>query len=248
MTTRSRSERAKLAYTLKSPQRKEFFRVWDARPQGQLMKEFCTIHKNEQWCPSRAHGYRWLKEREKIIKEGLGSPTRRLPPQKPQGRAMKDTSTALAAIDEAPHLKSIKRFIAESGGVSRATLYRRLKARREEPHHQTTPVRPLDTVPSSGDISAEWQDGSSRPGAYSATAQTIVDPASSITDRNALSMASNQDISGTTSDPGSVSHRRQATKRREQTSVACSACRNRKTKVSASRVAQTDVLQRRSHD
>ena len=81
MTTRSRSERAKLAYTLKSPQRKEFFRVWDARPQGQSMREFCAIHKQEQWCPSHSHGYRWLKERDKIIKEGLGSPTRRLPPQ-----------------------------------------------------------------------------------------------------------------------------------------------------------------------
>ena len=153
MTTRSRFERAKLAYTLKSPQRKEFFRVWDARPQGQGMREFCAIHKNEQWCPSHSHGYRWLKEREKIIKEGLGSPTRRLPPQKPQGRPKKDTSHTLEAMGEAPRLKTIKQHLAQSG-VSRSTLYRHLKARREEPLHQTMPVLPLDTVQSTGDTSA----------------------------------------------------------------------------------------------
>jgi hypothetical protein len=71
-TTRSRHERAKLAYTLKSPQRKEFFRIWDARPEDQNMRDFCVIHKDEQWCPSKSHGYRWLKEREKENKRGFG--------------------------------------------------------------------------------------------------------------------------------------------------------------------------------
>ena len=108
MTTRSRSEIAKLAYTLRSPQTKEFFRVCDARPEGQSVMEFCTIHKDEQWCPSHSHGCRWSKEREKILKEGLGSLTRRLPPQKPQGRPKKDSSHTLEAMGEAPRLRPIK--------------------------------------------------------------------------------------------------------------------------------------------
>ena len=119
-----------MAYTLKSPQRKEFFRVWDARPQGQSMREFCAIHKEEQWCPSHSHGYRWLKERDKIIKEGLGSPTRRLPPQKPQGRPKKDTSHTLKAMTERPRSQTVKQHVAQSG-VSAATLYRHLKAQRQ---------------------------------------------------------------------------------------------------------------------
>ena len=231
MTTRSRSERAKLAYTLKSPQRKEFFRVWDARPQGQSMREFCAIHKQEQWCPSHSHGYRWLKEREKIIREGLGSPTRRLPPQKPQGRPKKDTSRTLEAMTERPRSQTVKQHVAQSG-VSAATLYRHLKAQRQCQGEQTAPVLPPHTVQSTGDVSAGRQDRSSGPSARLTTTQIVTDHASSIADRNTLSVPSNQDTSEAASGPGG-SHRRQAAKRRENTSVACSTCRHRKTKVSA---------------
>ena len=232
MTTRSCSERAKLAYTLKSPQRKEFFRVWDARPQGQSMREFCAIHKQEQWCPSHSHGYRWLKERKRIIREGLGSPTRRLPPQKPQGRPKKDTSQTLEAMAERPSSQTIKQHVAQSG-VSAATLYRHLKAQRQDQGEQTTPALPPHTVQSTGDVSAGRQDRSSEPSARPATTRTVTDHTSNITDRNTLSMASNQVTSVVASGPGSGSHRRQAARRRENTSVACSTCRHRKTKVSA---------------
>ena len=228
MTTRSRHERAKLAYTLKSPQRKEFFRVWDARPEGQTMRQFCAIHKAEQWCPSHSHGYRWLKEREKIIREGLGSPTRRLPPQKPQGRPKKDISQTLQAMTERPRSQTVKQHIAQSG-VSAATLYRQLKALREQ---QAAPVPPLHTVQSTGDISAGQQNQSSEPRVRPVTTQTVVDHASNVTDPHASSMASRQDKSVAASGSGSSSHQRQSTTRRVNTSVACSTCRRRKAKVS----------------
>lgn len=251
MTTRSRSERAELAYTLKSPQRKEFFRVWDARPQGQSMREFCTIHKAEQWCPSHSHGYRWLKEREKIIKEGLGSPTRRLPPQKPQGRPKKVTSHVLEAISEGqePRAQFIKEHLAQSG-VSKATLYRHWKAHEQRQSDQTTspPPPPASTVQPTGDISAGRQDRSSGPSARPETARTIDNLATSTTDRNESSVAMNQDISVAASGSGSATARRQYTKRREHTSVACNACRNRKTKVSAALAARTDIVQHHLHD
>ena len=219
MTTRSRSERAKLAYTLKSPQRKEFFRVWDARPQGQSMRKFCAIHKEEQWCPSHSHGYRWLKEREKIIREGLGSPTRRLPPQKPQGRPKKDTSHTLKAMTERPRFQTVKQHVAQSG-VSAATLYRHLKAQRQDQGKQTAPVLLPYTVQSTSDVSAGRQDRSSGPSVRLTTTQTVTDHASRIADRNTSSVASNQDTSVAASGPGPGSHRRQAAKRRENTSVA----------------------------
>lgn len=249
MTTRSRSERAKLAYTLKSPQRKEFFRVWDARPQGQSMREFCAIRKAEQWCPSHSHGYRWLKEREKIIKEGLGSPTRRLPPQKPQGRPKKVTSHVLEAMAEGqePRAQFIKEHFAQSG-VSKATLYRHWKAHEQRQSGQTTPPAPSSTVQPTGDISTGRQDRSSGPSVLPETARTIDDHATSITDRNELSEATNQDISVAASGSGSAAPRRQYTKRREHTSVACNACRNRKTKVSAALAARTDIVQHHLHD
>lgn len=242
MTTRSRSERAKLAYTLKSPQRKEFFRVWDARPQGQSMREFCAIYKEEQWCPSHSHGYRWLKEREKIIREGLGSPTRRLPPQMPQGRPKKDTSQTLEAMIERPRSQTVKQHVAQSG-VSAATLYRHLKAQRQNQGGQTAPVLPSHTVQSTGDVSAGRQDRSSGPSARLTTTQAVTDHASSIADRNMFCVPSNQDTSEAASGPTPGSHRGQAAKRRENTSVACSACRHRKTKVGAYRTAQTGVVQ-----
>jgi hypothetical protein len=229
MTTRSRHERAKLAYTLKSPQRKEFFRVWDARPEGQTMRQFCAIHKAEQWCPSHSHGYRWLKEREKIIREGLGSPTRRLPPQKPQGRPKKDISQTLQAMTERPPSQTVKQHVAQSG-VSAATFYRHLKELREQ---QTAPAPPLHTVQSTGDISAGQQNQSSGPRARPATTQTVIDHAPTTTDQHALSTASKQGESVAASGSGSSSHQRRPTTRRENTSVACSTCRRRKAKVSA---------------
>jgi hypothetical protein len=230
MVTRARHERAKLAYTLKSPQRKEFFRVWDARPEDQNMRDFCVIHKDEQWCPSKSHGYRWLKEREKIIKEGLGSPTRRLPPQKPQGRPKKDVTHVLEAMTERPPSQTIKQYVAQSG-VAASTLYRQLKALREQ---QTTPVVPPHTVQSAGDNGAGRQDRSSGCSARPATTQIINNHART-TDRHVLGVTSNQDKSVMASGPGS-----QLYKPREQTSVACNLCRRHKSKVSAAQAALTD--------
>jgi hypothetical protein len=237
-TTRSRHERAKLAYTLKSPQRKEFFRVWDARPEDQNMRDFCVIHKDEQWCPSKSHGYRWLKEREKIIKEGLGSPTRRLPPQKPQGRPKKDVTHVLEAMTERPPSQTIKQYVAQSG-VAASTLYCQLKALREQ---QITPVVPSHTLESAGNNSAGRQHRSSGSSERPATTQTITNQASKTTDRHTLSMSANQDRSVAASGSGS-----QLYKPREQTSVACNLCRRHKSKVSVARAGSSDRYCNASH-
>jgi hypothetical protein len=192
------------------------------------MRQFCAIHKAEQWCPSHSHGYRWLKEREKIVREGLGSPTRRLPLQKPQGRPKKDISQTLQSMTERPRSQTVKQHIAQSG-ISAATFYRHLKELREQ---QTAPVPPLHTVQSTGDISAGQQNQSSEPRAYPVTTQTAVDHGSNVTDPHASSTAPRQDKSVAASGSGSSSHQRQPTTRRENTSVACSTCRRRKAKVS----------------
>ena len=213
------------------------------------MREFCAIHKAEQWCPSHSHGYRWLKEREKIIKEGLGSPTRRLPPQKPQGRPKKVTSHVLEAMAEGqePRSQFIKEHLAQSG-VSRSTLYRHWKTQDQRQHDQTTPPPPSSTVQPTGDVGVGRQDRSLGPSAHPETARTIVDYASSFIDRQESSMPSNQDTLLAAPGSASGSRRRQSTKRPEYTSVACNACRNRKTKVSVARIARTDIVQHHSHN
>lgn len=136
-------------------------------------------------------------------------------------------------MTERPPSQTIRQYVAQSG-IAASTLYRQLKALREQ---QTTPVAPSHTVQSAGDNCAGRQDRSSGSSAHPATTQTITNHASRTTGRRALGMTSNQDNSVASSGSGS-----QLYKPREQTSVACNLCRRHKSKVSAARAALTDVL------
>lgn len=133
-------------------------------------------------------------------------------------------------MTERPPSQTIKQYVAQSG-VAASTLYRQLKALREQ---QVTPVVPSHTLQSAGDNSAGRQHRSSGCSARPATTQIITNQASRTTDRHTLSMSANQDRSVAASGSGS-----QLYKPREQTSVACNLCRRHKSKCDGGRPACT---------